>query len=151
MKKRLLKTYDKLLLALLGLFPFFSACDDEPRDEYGMPNADYIFKGTVTSDVTGKPVDKIQVTLSKDDVYEMQKDTTYTDADGNYSFEYHLFASTDLSAKIKVEDIDGTINGGTYKTQEDSVYIDEDNWDKSDAGDWYKGKATAVKDFKLKK
>jgi len=150
MKNRLLKTYDKLLLALLGFFPFFSGCD-EPRVEYGMPTADYKFKGTVTDNQTNMPVENLQVTIQSHDLYEMANDTVFTDSNGKYSFEYTALAYEDLSFKLKVEDIDGTVNGGSYLAKEDSVTLGESNWDKSESDGWYVGKVTVNKDFKLNK
>jgi len=47
MKNKSLKFLDKLVMALLGLFPFFSGCD-EPRELYGVPTATYQIQDTTT-------------------------------------------------------------------------------------------------------
>lgn len=61
MKNKSLKFFDKIVMALLGLFPFFSGCD-EPREMYGTPTADYLIKGTITDEQTTTPVKDIKLT-----------------------------------------------------------------------------------------
>lgn len=132
------------------MFPIFSGCENSMKCEYGVPSADYIFKGKVINELTGQPVKHIQISLerSNKNMYGILTDTLYTDSRGNYVLGYNDFPFSDLKIKYKLEDIDGSENGAYY-TKEDSLVLDKSNWDKSKAGNWYSGKATVNKDFAL--
>lgn len=151
MKHRIIKFYDRILLLLIGMFPIFSACDNSTRCEYGVPSADYLFKGKVINAITGLPVKHIQISIerSDEDMYPTSiTDTLYTDSKGNYISEFNGFPFSDLKVKYKLEDIDGSENG-SYYTKEDSLVLNKSNWDRSEAGNWYSGKATVNKDFAI--
>ncbi len=137
-------------MALLGLFPFFSGCD-EPREMYGTPTADYVVIGTVTDSLTNTPVQNIRVSIKDRAEPFIPRDTVYTDVDGKYQILFQSFPYESVPFNLKAEDIDGELNGGVYLTQECIINVTATNLDKSKAKDWYTGKITAAKDFKLKK
>jgi len=151
MKKRALKVFDKFVMALMGLFPFFSGCD-EPREMYGTPTADYLIKGTVTDDLTNTPIEDIRVVVrnSKDSLFRLA-DTVYTDNNGKYAFTFSSFPDENVLYDLKAEDIDGAANGGVFNSKEIATTLAEATWDRSKAGNWYTGKATIIKDIKLTK
>lgn len=151
MKHRALKFFDKFVMALLGLFPFFSGCD-EPRMMYGTPTADHLIKGTVTDHSTNTPIKDIRVVLwNSQDSFHRLADTAYTDINGKYSFTFSGFPDEQIIYDLKAEDLDGAANGGTFISKSVATTLAEATWDRSKAGDWYDGKATIVKDFKLTK
>lgn len=151
MKQNALKFFDKLVMAILGLFPFLSACD-EPRTLYGTPSATYVVKGRVTDEATHAPLKNIRVMLHEnDDIPNYRMDTVYTDELGAYNLTFNGYSRENLSIYLKAEDVDGEANGGLYQPKVDSVVVTESNWDKSDADGWNIGTATVVKDIKLLK
>jgi putative lipoprotein (rSAM/lipoprotein system) len=150
MKNKSLKFFDKIVMALMGLFPFFSGCD-EPREMYGTPTADYLILGTVTDSLTNAPVQNIRVSLKNQTEPFTPSDTVYTDAAGKYSISFQAFPYESVPFHLKVEDIDGESNGGPYLTEEGIAEITATNLDKSKANGWYSGKFTANKNFKLNK
>jgi len=151
MKNKSLKFFDKFVMALLGLFPFFSGCD-EPREMYGTPTADYLIKGSVTDELSTTPVKDIRVIIrdSRDSLYRMA-DTAYTDSNGKYAFTFTNIPDESILYELKAEDIDGAANGGPFITEKATASLAEATWDKSHAEGWYSGKATIVKDIKLTK
>jgi putative lipoprotein (rSAM/lipoprotein system) len=151
MKNKSLKFFDKIVMALLGVFPFYSGCD-EPRMMYGTPTADHLFKGTVTDDLKNTPIKDIRMVIwnSQDSLHRLA-DTVYTDSNGKYAFTFSSFPDENVIYEIKAEDMDGTANGGAFESKAIATTLAEATWDRSDAGDWYTGKATIIKDFKLRK
>ena len=151
MKNRSLKIFDKLVMALMGLFPFFSGCD-EPREMYGTPTADYLVKGRVTDLTTRAPLEHIRVVLheSSENAYG-RSDTVYSDNLGAYAIEFSTFPMDVQSFGMIAEDVDGAANGGTYAPLETTATVLESDWDRTNAGNWKVGKATVVKDIKLTK
>lgn len=151
MNQNALKFFDKLLMALLGLFPFLSACD-EPRTLYGTPSATYVVKGRITDETTNAPLKNIRVMLHEnDDIPYYRKDTVYTNELGTYNLTFEGYSMDNITIHLKAEDVDGEANGGLFQPRVDSVAVTESNWDKSDAEGWNIGTATVVKDFKLLK
>jgi putative lipoprotein (rSAM/lipoprotein system) len=151
MKNKAVTFFDKIVMALLGLFPFLTACDD-PRTLYGTPSATYVVKGRVTDETTHAPLQNIRVMLHENDEYpEYRLDTVQTDELGAYSMTFTGYAQNNLFIYLKAEDVDGEANGGLYQSAMDTAQVTDSNWDKSDAGDWNMGTATVVKDIKLKK
>lgn len=67
MKRACTKWMNTLLAALLALLGF-SSCE-EPRVEYGAPNADYTVKGKVVNKVNQQPVKGIRVGYSVHDYF----------------------------------------------------------------------------------
>jgi len=128
MKKLNLKFFDKIIVAILGVLGF-SITLHSCLVAYGVPSADYEFKGTVTDKVNSKPIPNIRV------IHLDRGDFAFTNAEGKYAFNYKddLFDSFHLM----VEDIDGEENGGDFESQEikveitraDQVKKGKENWD----------------------
>lgn len=150
MKNKSLKLFDKLVMAILGLFPFFTAC--EVTYDYGAPTADFLIKGTVTDELTNTPIKNIRMVIrdSRDSMFVLA-DTVYTDSNGQYAINNREMPDEGIIYDVKAEDIDGTANGGSYMTAENTANFSEATWDKSKADSWYIGKATVIKDFNLRK
>ena len=116
MKKLIIKSFDKVIVVLLGVLGIFNSC--EQPDMYGMPperyNPRYRFHGIVTDKETSNPIQNIRVVG--------QGDTIYTDTEGKF-----LFPSMNAEFHLKIEDIDGEANGGEFETQEiDVTFTDAD-------------------------
>ena len=160
MKRLILKPYDKIIIALLGLIGLLTGCDliHPPVAEYGVPHADYEINGTVTDSTTSSPVKNVQVIISRS-VTTVQKDTTFThvdtlavketDSSGKYDAQFQTFPLEDLSFNVKANDIDGPGNGGDFSTKQLDVVFKLS--DLSGGKGWYNGKALKTMDFKLKK
>ncbi|MBP1675955.1 MAG: hypothetical protein H6Q20_514 [Bacteroidetes bacterium] len=143
-----LKLLDKLLIFILA-FMGLGSCDVNEPAEYGTPNADYQFNGTITDSVLGSPLKNIRViSRSKENPLYGAIDTVYTGADGTYKIEFNDFAYTEFT--LKIEDIDGVNNGGEFEAQEKSVTITSTDWVNKSQGDWYEGKAVKIVDIKMK-
>ena len=104
-----------MILTLLG----FTSCDSitgEEPDMYGTPTTDFQLKGKVRAD-DNAPIKGIKVVLSQDNWH---RDSTYTDANGNYSMKGHMASSPewylkeDAGFKLLLEDVDGDQNGGSF-------------------------------------
>jgi len=150
MKKSIVGFFDKIIIALLSCFAFFTGCDilkDGPC-EYGTPTADFEIKGTVTDSITSNALPNIRV-IRKNADYPQYGDTIYTDANGKYSFSFQDFPINEPTFPIKVEDIDGSLNSGDYVSKEVNVVINSSDWVKKGDGHWYYGKASKTQDFKL--
>jgi len=152
MKKRILSFYDKLIMLLLGVFSFLTACKDDTNNSvicmYGVPSSQFIVKGIVTDSLTNTPIKNIQVTLSKSIVVEggtyFSADTAFTDETGKYSVV--LFGNGlpfwSIPAEVKVEDIDGVNNGGIFLSESTTITVNQED---STRG------VTKTQNFKLKK
>lgn len=150
MKKSIVGIFDKIIIALLGCFAFFTGCDilkDSPC-EYGTPTADFEIKGTVTDSITSNALPNIRV-IRKNADYPQFGDTIYTDANGKYSFSFQDFPIKEPTFPIKVEDIDGSLNDGDHVSKQVDVVINSTDWVKNGDGHWYYGKAIKIQDFKL--
>ena len=76
----------------------FQAC-------YGMPSERMFYlDGAVTSESSKEPIEGIKVKLN---IGEQYPQSTYTDANGNFSFHFNLFGEASLS----FTDVDSTENG----------------------------------------
>jgi len=160
MKKLILKPYDRIIIALLGLIGLLTGCDliRPPVAEYGVPHADYEITGTVTDSITTAPVKNVQVIISRS-VTTVQKDTTFalvdtlavkeTDNAGKYDAQFQTFPLEDLSFNVKVNDTDGPANGGDFSTKQLDVVFKLS--DLSGNKGWYNGKALKTMNFRLKK
>lgn len=149
MKRFFLKTYDKLLIALLGIFPFITGCD-EPRVEYGSPFANYDLNGTVKDSISSSPIPGIKLVLKSNKGYGF--DTTETGSDGKYSFVFNDTPDNVKVFKIEAVDKDGTLNGGEFTSKELEIEILESEYIKdTEELLWYVGYAHKTRDFKLKK
>ena len=162
MKVRFNRWYNVILTALLSVLGYACSSSDEDDEVvcmYGTPHADYQFSGTVT-DESGSPVKGIKV--SAKNVYRRYDstvvetygvDSTLTDSKGKYAVEGGAFLGEHI-LKLIVEDIDGELNGGAFKS--DTIDIDFDSAKKIKEPDreddsWSNGTFAITQDIKLKK
>lgn len=137
MKKIVLKTYAKIVAALLGVVSFVAGCDLIPsgdtRAEYGTPSADFVIKGKVVDKSSQKPIENIAI------IRKMRShgiDTARTNAKGEYELKFNDFPGIDHW--IFAEDLDGTENGGLYAP--DSINVNSSTMQNIKKGSgWYKG------------
>ena len=150
MKRACTKWMNTLLAALLALLGFNSC--EEPRVEYGTPNADYTVKGKVVNKVNQQPVKGIRVGYS---VYQgpllmygvlptpfrpLAADTTETA--GTYKFTNRFSAGEirENEVPVFVQDVDGEANGLFRDTV---ITVDFDKAVKSGKSKgWYQGERT---------
>lgn len=161
MKKLILKPYDKIIVALLGLIGLLTGCDliHQPVAEYGVPHAEYEIKGTVTDSITSTPVQDIRVIVTRTQTYT-EKDSTLThidtlalkktDSQGKFDIQVEFFPLDELTFKVKTDDPDGPANGGDFVSQQKDVLFKHSDLIGSNGG-WYDGKAVKTIDIKLKK
>lgn len=148
--RNLLKKVNRVLVGLLGLLGF-SGCGEEAGVlEYGTPYAGYVVKGKVT-DAQANGLEGIQVYLQEHEsaFFGSKADTIYTDADGNFTYEWaevgihevehnliavdkdSLFKPDTTAIAFKREDFQGgtgSWNEGTA-TKEISITLDKANTD----------------------
>ena len=159
MKVRFNRWYNAVLTALLSMLGYGCSSLDEPLDmygspvEYGTPNADYVFKGTVT-DEAGTPVQGVKAVLKEmpdyAPGYAYGIDSTQTDAAGKYQIDTRIYVSS-TGVRLVVEDIDGEANGGEFLS--DTIDVSKLDAKKIGAGDghWNSGKYEVQADVKLKR
>lgn len=128
------------ILTFLGL----GGCSEisniiEPRDEYGMPHANYKIIGKVTAE-DGSPIPGIKVKYSRleytDDngvkqYYESDDNEFLTDKDGKVNTRANDWSTAPKEITITLEDIDGEANGGGFQGRvlsEDELSIDFENF-----------------------
>ena len=104
MKKRILKSSNALLAAILALFGI-SSCEDGIRAEYGVETSEFVIMGTIT-DEESAPIKDIQVVQHP--LYPWQ-DTAYTDANGNFRIVGE--GSQGEPVLLLIDDVDGDANG----------------------------------------
>lgn len=115
--------------------------------EYGCPNADYKVLGTV-KDSAGKPIKDIQVVTEETfRDKSVLRDTTYSDANGNFSLQKSDFP-LERTLNVIFNDVDGVENGGEFESK--TVSEVEYKQDKKGEG-WYHGSFTAEVDAQLDK
>jgi putative lipoprotein (rSAM/lipoprotein system) len=149
MKKLFLKTYDKLLLVLMGAFPFFTGCED-PNVEYGSPYADFNLSGLVIDSISSNPLPGIQVTVKS------WKGTTLlvteTKTNGYYSFVFQDFPDYEKVFSINVEDLDGILNGGEFASEKADIKVIQSEYEidgENNTNFWYSGVVYKRKDFRM--
>jgi len=129
--------FKKQLLIIAGfaltLFVALTSCSND-----GL--ADYTVSGTVTDSQTSKPIKNIRV-IRKSTEYMLFPDTTYTDAIGQYSFEFVNYYDKKASFLLKVEDIDLSENLGTFTTKEVIFSFSSSDWEQNSSLKNYKGEA----------
>lgn len=159
MKAKVRHLYEIIAGAILSLLGFGctpSSSPDKPDPyhdipvEYGVPHADYVIMGSVTSQNTSEPIPGIKATFRR---------YSYTDNDGKKHYENQEFV-TDAEGKINapmqeymfplwgddqysiiLEDIDGPQNGGLFESHEiakEDITIEQT---KKGSG-WYEGAFT---------
>lgn len=153
MKRKFLKSFDKLLLLILSVLSL-PGC--ETRVEYGSPTADYEIKGTISDSITSAAIPNARIIVTLDQKYnaldslQVYTDTLAikeTDIDGKYDVQISAFPLDSLTFKINVEDIDGVANGGDYATQKRNITFKFS--DLQGGKGWYSGKAVKTLDLKL--
>jgi putative lipoprotein (rSAM/lipoprotein system) len=147
------------ILAVLGL----GGCSEIskiilPRDEYGMPHANYKIIGEVTAE-DGSPIPGIKVSYSrleyKDDngvkqYYQIEDNEFLTDKDGKVNAVANDWSTEPKEITITLEDIDGAANGGEFQSMvlsENDLSID---FEKDKKGSWHEGDYTISFAAKLK-
>ena len=145
MKNSLLKSLDKIILALLTIFGFANC--DMPV-EYGTPYADFEINGIVTDSLNSVPVKNIRI-IKQNPKNSAYGDTVYTDAAGKYKFIFQDFPEQTPQFTLKAEDIDGTSNEGEFTTRNVIVTIMESDWVDDGDNNWYYGKAKKTQNIKL--
>jgi len=152
MKQKAKNIWTAFLGAILSLLGFHSCELIEPQCEYGTPNADYKYIGEV-SDEEGNPIKGIRMIVAHsgfEDEYSM-KDTLYTNANGKAETDYLNMFFYDTRRTIRFEDVDGSDNGGKFKTVDlTDKYLIQEQTGKGD-GNWYGGKFTITAKAKLSK
>jgi putative lipoprotein (rSAM/lipoprotein system) len=150
MKIKFLKRYNRILIMVLSGLGLFSACRnggseygpppniDTPA-EYGCPQARYVLKGTVISEMTKESIPKIKI-ISDDD-------TLFSDNNGKFTIERMTFPG-DIVIKITLQDQDGKENG-EYQQTELSVDF-KDSPLTGGSGSWDKGEAVKEIEILLK-
>lgn len=135
-KMKVLKSYSAIITGILAMLGFASSCDS--KAEYGTPSADFIVNGKVTSEETDLAVKNIRVI--------MEKDTVYSDNDGNYQVEAKGRFPQDQDFLVQFQDYDKELNG-EFQDLDTTIEFKDPKFTDGD-GDWYKGKTT--KEFNLK-
>ncbi len=135
-RKNFLRSTNALIAWLLAILGF--GCSINMPVEYGMPHADFIVKGNVTSTETKQPIENIRV--------GMQGDTVYTDKDGNYQVVSGSYPDNQSFA-ISFQDIDEATNG-SYQDVDTLVDFTNTEFTGGD-GHWYDGETTKELNIKL--
>ncbi len=112
MKKRILKSSNALLAAILALFGI-SSCEDGVIAEYGVETSDFVIVGTITNEESA-PIKDIQV------VRHPGIDTAYTDANGNFRIVNEGFQGGYVL--LHIDDVDGDANG-SYQSDTAQVIL----------------------------
>ena len=160
MKKLLIKSFDKILIAILCLIGLLTGCDliHPPVAEYGVPHADYEIKGIITDSITSAPIQNVRVIVTQNKTYKDHDSTIVhidtldyreTDSDGNYDIQFQTFPLEEITFKIKTEDPDGSASGGDFISQQKDVIFKQSEL--TGGKSWYSGKAVKIVDIKLKK
>ncbi|MCL2168329.1 MAG: radical SAM-associated putative lipoprotein, partial [Lentimicrobiaceae bacterium] len=142
MKKPIIKFFDKIIFILLGFSGIFYGCP-----KYGMPEANYELKGTVTNKETSRPVKHIQITSQ---IPHYKSDTLYTNSNGQYNHQFREFYLIE-PLHLKFEDIDGEENGGEFISYEIDVDFSDAEQVKKGKGSWDHGSFLKIQNIELEK
>ena len=149
MKKLIIKSFDKIIVVMLGMLGILNSCKEQP-EKYGMPPvvykpyANYGVSGVVTDKETTYPIRGIRI-IQK--INSWDGDTVYTDVKGKYVFR-NVFSEKN-TLHLVIEDIDFELNGGEFETQEIEVkYTPDDKVEEGD-GNRYQGKFVKTQDVEL--
>ena len=146
MRKRVLRTSNKILAFLLATLGFASACKDAVMvAAYGSPHADFIVKGNIFSAKDNTTIKGIRV-IAKVSDYANDCDTVKTDATGNYSIKVSSFPDTKV--KLNLTDIDG-VDNGSFEPLDTLVTFTNAKFTGGD-GHWYSGTTEKVLNLKMK-
>jgi hypothetical protein len=163
-KRAFIKGTNWALAGLLGLFGF-SGCDTEPKEEYGVPFADYTVKGAVVDKATGKPIEGIRLgywyagpmlMYGVPSTQYREKASVTSNAKGEYTLKDRFSIdemipddnSTPTFIPVFVSDIDGKENG-LYSDTILNVNIKDAVRTGKQKG-WYGGEYTVKVDIELK-
>jgi putative lipoprotein (rSAM/lipoprotein system) len=152
MKKFIIKSFDKIIVILLGITGAFTGCNldcssyaDVPLSrfrypegtitpEYGVRMGEFVIAGDIKNKENGKPIPNIQIIA-------VNSDTLYTDSQGKYIFKFRDFSLSNPQlpdVRLKIEDIDGVENGGKFASQEINVtFTDADKMNKRKCEGFY--------------
>lgn len=144
MKKIVLKTYGKIIAWILTCLGIYTSCHIEGPVEYGVPNADFVIKGTVIDKTTRQPINNMAV-IHKSQSTPYENDTVKSDANGNYKFDYNSYGINDIT--IYTSDTDSDLNG-LYHSDTIRIKKQELKQIKKSKG-WYSGKFEGIADFEL--
>jgi putative lipoprotein (rSAM/lipoprotein system) len=163
MKAKVKHLYEIIAGAILSLLGF-SACTIIGPDmygpgpatnaaEYGMPHANYIVRGSVHAQESGKPIPGIRATVrygvpSNGKILYNQGAPVESDKDGKVDAYDSVYPAEKI--EVILEDVDGEDNGGLFQRdtlREDRLTIEQTK--KADDG-WYRGEYTVTFDAKLK-
>jgi len=153
MRIQFIRWSDLLIGAMLTLLGFSSgSCskdNEDVKDEYGCPSADYKVIGKVVSSANQTTISNIQVKFSQlyyetdslGDAVEYVANTVmvYTNDDGSYEVEMNTVPDSEIDFRLSVSDIDGDENG-TFATKDSLINIKDDEL--SGGSGWYLGSAT---------
>jgi len=114
----------KYILHAAVLCTAFVSCSKDTGDlDYGK----LIVKGNVLEIAAGKPVEGIMVVLSASrNGKPVSSDTTYSDQRGRYDLDLGL-VSEEVSYNVQAYDVDGTENGGRFKTAVIDIGLSKDS------------------------
>lgn len=148
------KSTNALILLLISLLGFTTACSDDQGEEYGTPTAHYIVIGNVSSVTDNKLIPDIIIEMR--DVTDRGTvpipaflvDTGYSNSGGEYDLSNSRNPSDKASFQIKFTDTDGPANG-EYQSL-DTTVVFQDPVFSGGNGSWYEGYVKKVLDVKLK-
>jgi len=133
MKKTVIKFFDKVILALLGISGMFYSCA-----MYGAPVDEFELYGIVT-DRTNEPIQNIRV-------LKHNRDTLYTDSEGKFfyrSWEEGRYLT------LRFDDIDGEENGGEFISREINIEFTGEDIVKKGKGNKTGNKFVRTEDIRL--
>lgn len=160
MKAKVKHLYEIIAGAILSLLGFGCTPSSNPdeqdpyRDmpvEYGMPHADYVIMGEVSSELTNEPIPGIKATFRRyvytdnngQKQYDNQEFTTDSDGKINSPMADYMFPLRERDEySILLEDIDGPENGGQFDSVEigkDAITVEQT---RKGSGSWYEGAFT---------
>jgi len=160
MYKLIIKSWDKIVVVLLGTLGVFASCNKVASDcdcvyyppierdsnicLYGVIPIDYEIRGTVMNQANLQPIPNIRIVKEINDVF-------HTNADGKYIFYKYYHEDKKNVIQLKVEDIDGKENGGDFKTKEVKIKFTEDDKEKMEKCNRDGGTFVKIQNIELKK
>ena len=145
MKKKIKISVNKLLAYFITLLGIGGACAmggcmyGSPAMEYGTPTATFKVHGQVSSEDQEK-IPNIQAI--------MERDTGYTDDQGNYSVQLQEFPH-DQEFLLEFKDVDGEENG-SYQAMDTTIKFIDPEFINPEGG-WYEGETSKELNISLKK